>query len=317
MRSTEANSRPRGLPWLVALGFAGLLAGPIAACSGTAAPGSAVTSANPDDSGVSLDASSSDAMEGDGGGGSTSSTSATNGSLAIVNLTATSKTIVGGNPLPTESGSTTFVAIVTDTKGVDAIAGGQLADDQGNLYGAFGAGANKGTYTSTVSWAALTAIAAPSFAAAPGSRNFVVRFFDNDGKSVEAPLSVGLACRDGNSNLVGACAGTCVDTQVDGANCGQCGKRCMPSLACGASTCAPLAYTPGIGTECARVDEAVPGATCNDLCGAEGGRIGLGLRFFSENTCVGDVGTGNADVPIRTNEPLSPIRYFRCRCALH
>lgn len=44
---------------------------------------------------------------------------------------------------------------MTDTKGLDTIAGGQLKDPDGHTYGAFGAGSTKGTYTVTVDWTSV------------------------------------------------------------------------------------------------------------------------------------------------------------------
>lgn len=150
-----------------------------------------------------------------------------NGELSILSITPTSPTMTGGAPLPTESLGITFIAIVTDTAGLDAIAGGQLMDESGATFAAFGAGANKGTYSATLDWVAMNTIHAAEFGLEGGTRTFVAKFFDNHKNEATAQVEIKLACRSAKTKgLLGACGGACIDVSRDANNCGTCGNAC-------------------------------------------------------------------------------------------
>jgi hypothetical protein len=148
-----------------------------------------------------------------------------NGELAIASLTPTSQTMTGGRPTATETDTITFIAIVTDTNGLDDIAGGELSDDSGATYAAFSAGTNKSTYTAALSWKAMTSIHAADFGNAGGKRTFVAKFFDNKGNKVMAQVSIDLACRFDVGLLEASCGGACTNVDIDPHNCGSCGNE--------------------------------------------------------------------------------------------
>lgn len=120
------------------------------------------------------------------------------------------------------------------------------------------------------------------------------QFFDNDGNSVKATVSVGLACRD-DYGLEGACSGVCTDTSIDGSNCGACGTACGAGLECtGAGGCVPVPLTTGAyETSCVNPRAVVPGTNCAQICSAAGsGRAcyggGIGkLERYPNTTCAG------------------------------
>ncbi|HEY8073116.1 MAG TPA: hypothetical protein VIF62_03385 [Labilithrix sp.] len=243
-------------------------------------------------------------------GGMSNGTSA-NGALKIVNLSATAPTVTGGNPSATEANSVTFVAIVTDAKGLDSIAGGELLDDMGTTYGSFGTGSTKGTYSSALTWTQINQGRAIEFGAAGGTRSFVAKFYDNDGNVATAALAIKLACRLDASALVGACAGACVDLTTGDA-CGTCGTPCARGQACGASgTCAAIAVTGGFSA-CTPAKAVATGTTCADVCTKAGAPACSGAYPNPTTTCNPDQDKpGTCSTSLAT--PSAPA-FFQCGC---
>ena len=191
------------------------------------------------------------------------------GQIKILSLTTTVSTVTGGVPLATESNSVTFVAIVTDTKGLDTIAGGQLVDDTGATYAAFEAGTNKGTYTCTLTYQQMNQIKAIDFPVGGGMVNFTAKFFDNDANVATSSLPVHLACRDNTNGLIGACGGSCSDQSIDPANCGMCGNPCAKGTYC-AGTCQAAMIDGNNDTNCILTRSIDHTSTCVDICTAAG-----------------------------------------------
>jgi hypothetical protein len=166
-----------------------------------------------------------------------SSGSSTNGTLKIVDLSANVATITHASSLlPGEAGEATFIAIVTDTNGLDTIAGGAVVDDTGVTYAAFGTGSTKGAYTATLSWDAIN-VARPIDTPAGGSRSFMARFFDNAGNVATASVTLRLRCILYGDHEVASCSGVCTDVQADSDNCGGCGIQCRAGQRCQAGAC--------------------------------------------------------------------------------
>ncbi|WP_394826634.1 hypothetical protein [Pendulispora albinea] len=157
---------------------------------------------------------------GDSGGGSSGSSS--DGALKIVSLTSDVQAITGlHDPRPTVSHAVTFVAIVTARDGLDTIAGGQIVDEVGKTYAAFGTGAQKGTYTASVEWAQINRISPITFRAPKAGRKFIAQFFDNGGRKAEAPLDVSFFCgNDRHPDAWNACSGTCQHPIENRTSCG-------------------------------------------------------------------------------------------------
>lgn len=197
----------------------------------------------------------------DAGGDATSA----QGALHIVSLSSTVGVLTGGKLESTDSDTVTFIAIVTNTRGLDAIAGGQLIDDTGATYGAFGAGAQKGTYTATIGWKEMNQIRALDFSAAGGEREFTAKFFDNDGDVATAKIKLKLACKAHDKTLMDACSGACVDWRVDPEHCGGC-QACGLGFACKSSVCSPPTLNPEGVTNCISRASVLPATTCNDVC---------------------------------------------------
>jgi len=191
----------------------------------------------------------------------------TGGSLAIVSFTATTATLTGGSPSSTETDSATLTAIVTDSYGLDTIAGGQLLDDAGLTLAAFTAGANKSTFTAAVSWTGINLVSPITFLTSSGQRTFTAKFYDNQGNTATANLTLALMCRGltilGNSALLPACAGTCTDT-TGYANCGACGSACLSPGICQNAKCTTTAAS--TTKLCLYVASVDPMLTCNAFC---------------------------------------------------
>ena len=184
------------------------------------------------------------------------------GPLKIVSLTTTVSAITSPvKKAVSDASSVTFVAIVTDEAGVDAIVGGTLTDETGATYGAFDSGAQKGTFTATVSWDQATQVRNLTFSAPGTTRNFTAKFFDNKGQTAAAPIDITFYCgasRDGD-----ACSGTCTSLPRSWDNCGSCGKHCGGTQLCYLGGCIdePVCFAPS----------SFPVITsCVDYCKREG-----------------------------------------------
>jgi hypothetical protein len=278
-------------------------------CSGGSSSG--VLTADPDsDAGGGSSGADASTPEADGAT-PPASASSPNGALQIVSLTSTVGTLTGGKPKPTETEAATFVAIVTDTSGLDAIAGGQLQDETGATYGAFGAGANKGTYTASVAWALVNQVRPIDFTGNSGKRTFSAKFYDNSGNVATASVEIALACRDTKYGLIGACGGDCADTESTGAHCGACGKACAAGQVCKAGACAPAAKD-----ECIDRRTVVQPVRCLDVCAAAGKACLTGLRYWPNPGCTGSLFSGDSypcDSAVYGDLQNSATS-FRCRC---
>lgn len=246
---------------LRALSCFAVVVGAAGACSST------TIVAAPSDGGASSLADGATALANDGGPASSG-----DGPLRIVSLTSTAATIAGGDTKGTDATTVTFVAIVTDVDGLDAIAGGQLLDDAGHTFGAFGAGTNKSTFSASLDWKALGTAGALTFAAPGAKRAISAKFFDNAGRTAVATVDLGILCRSKYSidgSPVAACAGECVDTRADAAHCGDdaCGAPCPSDQACVAGKCSAFSTLPS----CFSIRQIAPATpTCTAFCAAKG-----------------------------------------------
>lgn len=254
---------------------------------------------------------------GDGGTVPIGSGESPSGQLKIISLTSTVPTMTGGAALPTESASVTFVAIVTDTLGLDAIAGGQLMDEDGHTYAPFGAGANKGTFAASLSYTEMNKIAPADFLAPNTPRKFVARFFDNAGNIANAGFPIALVCRHPNRGLVGACEGQCVDRLNDGDRCGACAP-CGPTQVCDQGVCRAIARIAD-RTECFVPFNVASTAKCAAVCNyaGDGGsdcKSRAITRYYPDLTCT--PGTGNeyadCDESIRLTVQGAPAAVCDC-----
>ncbi len=245
-----------------------------------------------------------------------------NGVLKIVSLTSTSATVTGGSPTSTESESVTFVAIVTDSKGLDTIAGGQLVDDTGATYGAFGAGANKGTYAAAITFSQINQVRAIEFGTpGTGHRQLLAKFFDNEGNTATAGLDIALACRHGGE-LVGVCGGKCTSTSADGDHCGNCSAPCSASRRCHDGACEaiglfkweglPSPSAPVAATECLPIASMSSTATCAAIC-TIGGHGCVRAVVSSSNDCSSPSEAGECNTPLTTFLARGHAK-FACAC---
>ena len=253
----------------------------IGACSGPSS-----SSLENSDGGFNLGSDASAPSNSDDAGSSgPASGSSPNGALTIVSLTATVKSITSPASATAAGGaaasSTTLVAIITDSSGLDSIAGGQVIDETGATYAPFGAGANKGTYSASVTWDLANQANPLNFKAGGLKHTLSAKFFDNAGNVATAPLELSFYCSPTVS--AGACDGTCADFLVDDKNCGACGvacradQRCNRGLGCavtdfsvcttGVTSCG--AYCASVGQTCATncyfaIDYDVAGVIAGD-----------------------------------------------------
>jgi hypothetical protein len=147
-----------------------------------------------------------------GGGGSTTGTGG-GSALTIVSLTISPAQLV-------DNSSVTISAIVTDTAGLSAIAGGTLTDPNGISYGAFSTAGGQGTFSLSLTWTDVQNISPIQTPPGGGVRALVATFYDNNANSAQKPLSLPLAC---HASQYAVCDGKCANLDFDKNNCGACG----------------------------------------------------------------------------------------------
>lgn len=227
--------------------------------------------------------------------------------LQIVSLTATVSTLFAMSST-TDSDMTTFIAIVTDDSGLDAIAGGSLLDDQGSSYAAFGAAATKGTYTASVTWTDINRVRSIQFDVAPGARTFVAKFFDNAGRVTTTKLPISFRCGSSSqASSVSVCGGECFSETSDPSHCGSCSTVCNPVSFCSSSTCA---QDPGVPS-CFTTDKVPLVKTCGDVCAGLGKSCTAGYRFANDASCSGNRFRFDCTVALQI---FQSDRFFSCDC---
>jgi hypothetical protein len=215
------------------------------------------------------------------GSSGTASGSSSGGSSALViqSLTSTAQRITDpASAMASDATSASIVAIVTDSAGLDTIAGGELLDSTGITYASFGAGANKGTYTATVTWSSATQAAALNFGPAGLQRTLTAKFFDNANNVATATIQVGFFCNPGATG--NACDGVCEDFASD-QSCGACGNVCS-GAECLNQTCKDAAFS------CFDLSVLSTAATCQQVC------QNMGKTCY--NDCPGLVNVAAGDI---------------------
>jgi hypothetical protein len=232
--------------------------------------------------------------------GSIDGSDPTVGPVKIVSFTSNVATI-SDSTSSSKTDTVTFFAIVTDTHGIDSLAGGTLQDDTGVTYSAFGTGASKGTYTATVNWQQIQQVRSIDFSPPnPGTRLFKAVFYDNGGSSATATRPITLNC--GPSAEYGACGGFCSDFWSPG-TCSACNLQCqnygwrggvLQNTSCNdfckksnqicVDQCS-VAYGPGVSGSGAR--ESLDGTTANWANWASYDCNGMGGMGTQINCCCG------------------------------
>lgn len=205
--------------------------------------------------------------------------------------------------------SVVFTAIVSDPDGFDDIAGGMLFTEDGGLsYGPFISAGQEGTYSISVSWIQIDQVETIEFENFDTSRGFRAEFFDKDGHKVAKDAVITLHCEGG-----GACDGSCRNFQVDGENCGSCGKVCTSG--CSNAICLPvygecIASMDGYST-CTEYCQSV-GAVC-----VPGGCDGNTFKGYDANvSCENDLVPYTFEDPCNAAQTWGPGRLVvRCCCS--
>jgi hypothetical protein len=186
------------------------------------------------------------------------SSKATDGPLRVVSVTPTVATLTLYPTPPTETTKTELVAIVTQQEGAERIAGGQLEDADGHVYGAFQTGANKGTLSLALDWMGINAVAPISLEKGK-TKTFTARFFDDDGHEVSMDVDLAFQCRIVDGELTytlpttlpngGVLTGTYQGRCFDDDHCGTSGAACTGGRSCAARTgeCEPASIELGAG----------------------------------------------------------------------
>jgi hypothetical protein len=186
-------------------------------------------------------------------------------------------------------------AIVTDVAGEAAIAGGNLADANGYVYGAFSTVGGQGTFTAQLSWEQVNKAQTISFAPGGGARAVTITFFDNGGGRVSTTLDVPLSC--GNAQAT-TCKGVCVTLSNDSMNCGACGNALGGNAICqnGAAACSPGLMLCD-GNQCLASDINNCGACGNNcMTWATANHLRSPICLRSESVCLGDADSMNASL---------------------
>ncbi|MEZ4449606.1 MAG: hypothetical protein R3B09_09005 [Nannocystaceae bacterium] len=209
----------------------------------------------------------------------------------------------------TEGEAVIFTAIVSDPDGFDDIAGGILFTEDGAFsYGPFVSAGQEGTYSITVTWAAINQVTPIEFERFNFDRMFRAEFFDKEANKVTKNVSITLHCDGG-----GSCGGICTDLQKDGGNCGACGKSCDGG--CSDAKCLP------VFGECIMVTDGF--ATCDEYCESvaaqcvTGGCSGSTFKGYNGiSFCANDeIPTAYMD-PCSAPQTWGPSRnVIRCCCS--
>ena len=209
----------------------------------------------------------------------------------------------------TDGESVIFTAIVSDPDGFGDIAGGTLFTQDGKFsYGPFVSAGQEGTYSITVSWAAIDQVEAIEFENLEEERVFRAEFFDKGGHKVAQETTIKLRCDGG-----GACGGGCKDFKTDGANCGGCGVVCTNG--CEGALCLP------VRGECINSQSGF--SDCNaycqsvaEMCVAQGCEGATFLGYDSMLICQGEKGAFLYDDPCNAPQTWDANRSaIRCCCS--
>lgn len=164
------------------------------------------------------------------------------------------------SPTITETGDLVISVVATDPDGASDLLGGVVQDaTTGATYGSLVVAGAPGSYSITLSWAALNTASAITMPAGGAVRTFRVVVYDQAGNQAFADVPIQLACADAT---YGACSGTCVNLTRDPYNCGACDRVCDISDDCAAGLCITT------------VGDYYPTSTvspaCNGVCGQYG-----------------------------------------------
>ena len=204
---------------------------------------------------------------GTGSSGTTSPPSSSSGSpgsgssdgpLRIVSLSVTAPILTLYPTPPGETVKTEILAIVTHAEGNERVAGGQLEDATGHVFGAFEAAANKSTLVLALDWMAISAVT-PLTASKGEAKSFTAKFFDNDGHKVSKSIDLTFQCRvlagalpyllppgfPAEGVMTGAYDGKCFSD----AHCGKSGVACGSGTSCSVRTeaCEPVTMGAAVG----------------------------------------------------------------------
>jgi hypothetical protein len=213
--------------------------------------------------------------------------------IKILSLSSTASRLTSS---PSASGATSanIIAIVTDTSGLDNIAGGQLMGEGGVTYAAFGASSEKGTYTATIDWTGVNQESALSFAPPGGSRTFTAKFFDNAGSTATASISIDFFCNP--TSTTGACEGTCTDFTAN-ESCGGCTSACGAGEQCVDQSCQMVGFA-----DC--MTPSATTATCASVCASAGQSCTANCSDDGMTGLAGIYGTAES---AECEDALSPI----------
>ncbi len=163
-------------------------------------------------------------------------------------------------------------AVVTDPDGIDDLIGGALFDASGASYGSFATSAAEGSYSLTLTFDAIAALApiAEVGGGATTSRTMIARFFDVGGAMAERSMTIELGC---DELADGICDGECVSWSW--MRCGGCDTWCgeddpvfgFPLLCAGPGSRIEGDVLPaGAPYTCDSRSPALPGHSCGEFC---------------------------------------------------
>jgi hypothetical protein len=226
----------------------------------------------------------------------------------ILSLTSTVSEI-------TANGSFTVVAVVTEPTGLANLVGGKLTNGDGTVtYGAFIA-TTQGTYSLTISWNQLDAIAPIAFDGAT-MMTFRATFYNAAGHSVSQDLAIRLYCGSGAAPDA-ACSGQCVQLDTT-TRCGSCGAGCATStsdLSVSSVTCA----APGscqLQGELRTLDAThFPNDSCDSTCAAAapGGQCATATATLLDGSTQA-ISCGDSVTSYQPTSTVSATAYLYCRC---
>lgn len=199
-----------------------------------------------------------------------------------------------------------FTAVVTDPDGIEDLIGGTLEGETGAVFGSFTTTAQEGAYSLGLSWGQINQVEPIEFAAGEGTtRVFTARFYDQSSLQTVAEVTIALACDD---VLLGACDGSCIDTQESVQHCGACGFACAEIAGCCEGVCVEVGADPANCGACGNAcdGDCQDGYCYQDYSGTYGDTYGGS----------GDYGSGGYDVEEEHPHLATPLLPARTSASL-
>lgn len=222
--------------------------------------------------------------------------------------------VTSGGGLPLSPGyPITITVTATDPDGNGDIAGGRLMDASGlKTLGQF-TSLGGGTLSTSLDWVTLDQASPITLNMSLETRTLTAVVFDAASLEASKTFEIAITCYAPSScstqtpgPMLAACgADSCVNLKSDAANCGQCGRSCVPGSTCSCGSCT-AAFSPcTLGTSCDVICRGFGVACLTQGCS------GVTVESYSASDCSGTPKTSTLACSLTGNGVPS---YLRCCC---